>query len=52
LENPIKPWLTPQISEPRSFTALSVCAGAAETERPSTKAAPNRNIPRFMDNLS
>src|SRR5262245_37764620 len=28
-ENPSKPWLTPQIKRPRSFTDLSVCAGTA-----------------------
>src|SRR6516165_4072701 len=36
LEKPGRPWLTPQTSEPRSFTLLSVCAGADATEKPST----------------
>src|SRR5262245_7557632 len=48
LENPGNPWLTPQMSEPRSFTAFSVCADAA-TEKPSATAAPTkRKIARFM----
>src|SRR5919204_4863675 len=36
LENPGRPWLTPQMSEPRSFTDLSVWADPATTEKPST----------------
>src|SRR5262245_41387001 len=48
LENPGSPWLTPQMSEPRSFTAFSVWADAA-TEKPSAPAAPTkRKIARFM----
>src|SRR6266702_165806 len=30
LEKPGRPWLTPQMSEPRSFTVLRVWAGATE----------------------
>src|SRR5215831_17422418 len=48
LEKPGSPWLTPQTSEPRSFTALSVCAEAATVE-PSAKAAPKRKIARCME---
>src|SRR5262252_2842727 len=49
LENPGSPWLTPQSSEPRSFTALSVCADAAAAQKPSATAAPTkRKIARFM----
>src|SRR5712691_9308901 len=49
LENPGSPWLTPQSSEPRSFTALSVCADAAAAQKPSTTVAPpKRKIARFM----
>src|SRR5262245_29906362 len=47
-ENPATPWPTPQITEPRSFTALSVCADAAATDNPSTKVA-RRKITRFME---
>jgi hypothetical protein len=47
-ENPATPWPTPQMSEPRSFTALSVCAEAA-TEPPSAKTAPKRKIARCME---
>src|SRR5215510_9187639 len=48
LENPGSPWLTPQTSERRSFTAFSVWADAA-TEKPSTTAAPKKSkIARFM----
>src|SRR5262249_58254489 len=39
-ENPGSPWLTPQISEPRSFTAFSVWADAAAGQKPSTTLAP------------
>src|SRR5260370_4385846 len=48
LENPRRPWLVPQTSEPRSFTFLSVWADAAVIEQPSAKATPNRRISRFM----
>ena len=48
-EKPATPWPTPQRSDPRSFTALSVWADAAATEKPSTKVAPKRKILRFMD---
>src|SRR5207245_2284581 len=48
LEKPGNPWLTPQRSEPLSFTVLSVWAAAASAQMPSTKATPNINIPLFM----
>src|SRR5436309_12368911 len=49
LEKPSNPWLTPQTSEPRSITFLSVWADAATTEKPSAKATPNTRISRFMN---
>src|SRR5215813_14726685 len=49
LENPGTPWPTPQISEPRSFTFLSVCADAAVSERPSATAKPKQQNTRFME---
>src|SRR5689334_19756837 len=48
VENPGSPWLTPQIREPLSFTALSVCADAVCADRPSNKAAPRTSKLRFM----
>jgi hypothetical protein len=37
------------MSDPRSFTALSVWAGAVVTEKPSAKVAPRRRIARVME---
>src|SRR5262245_34754608 len=47
-ENPKIPWLTPQLSAPRSFTAASVCAEAVPTARTSATAGATRDIKRFM----
>src|SRR5215510_14127462 len=47
LEKPGNPWLTPQISEPRSFTVFSIWALAApEMPRPNAKASVS--VARFM----
>src|SRR5262245_17038199 len=48
LEKPGNPWLTPQMSEPRSFTVFSIWALAASAHRPSPKAKPSVIVARFM----
>src|SRR5690242_21222815 len=48
LEKPGMPWLTPQRSEPRSFTALRVCAEAAPPDTANAMAAASTIIARFM----
>src|ERR1700724_4576403 len=50
LEKPGRPWLTPQMSEPRSLTALRVCAFGAVAGQP-TAIKTERKIARFMDQL-
>src|SRR5262249_35269611 len=40
--------LTPQMSEPRSFTALSVWADAVSRQKPSETVAAKRKSARFM----
>ena len=48
LEKPGNPWLTPQMSDPRSFTVLSVWAAAAPESIPSARTTPSIIITRFM----
>src|SRR6516165_7413003 len=49
-EKPGRPWLTPQMSKPRSLTALSVCAFGAVAGQP-TAIKTDRKIARFMNQL-
>src|SRR5579883_218256 len=50
LEKPGSPWLTPQTSEPRSFTFLSVAwAELASTDRQSPTRAPSIAILNFVN---
>ena len=48
-ENPGTPWLTPQMSEPRSFTALRVWARRRGDGKAEHEVAPKRTISRFME---
>src|SRR5205823_1010525 len=48
LENPGRPWLTPQTSVPRSFTVLRVWAEAEPATAPATSATPSIDIACFM----
>src|SRR6185312_2892479 len=47
-EKPGNPWLTPQVSIPRSLTVLSVCAVADCAEKPVAKARARTRDTRFM----
>src|SRR6478672_6893197 len=47
LEKPGRPWLTPQTTEPRSFTDLSVWADTALAEQPNANT-PSKKIACFM----
>ena len=52
LENPGSPWLTPQMSEPRSFTPLSVWAWPVVTERLDAKVAQGEGLRVSWNSLS
>ena len=51
-EKPSSPWLTPQMSEPRSCTVLSVCcASAIDTPKPRAAAAVRSGMKKRMTSL-